>query len=181
VNRYYAGRYFSLRDPLPATLPCAPLALKSIPRVISVSGIARLISQWAATERRADGASPTKPFRYAILPLSPVQASQVCGTKKLRINPRCCPCQRPWSRFRLQARIRWHHWHAYCYSVSWAHTSTHAPINSAHGILTTICDSRDLPSRLQYAIVPIRIRDEPRDHWQGCLPGRTYRQHPGLQ
>jgi hypothetical protein len=57
-----------------------------------------------------------------------------------------------------EVRIRWH---AYCHSVSWARTSTHAPINSAHSILTTIRGSRDIPTKLRYAVVPIRIKGEP--------------------
>lgn len=59
--------------------------MKSIPRVTSVvSSMDRLLSEWAATERRRTGTSPTTPSRNAVLlgPFSP----QLCGSEKPRIN-----------------------------------------------------------------------------------------------
>jgi hypothetical protein len=64
VDCYYVGHYCSSQLPLLATLPCAPL--KPGPRVTSVSGMARLFSEWAAAERRPTGTSPRT--RNAILP-----------------------------------------------------------------------------------------------------------------
>jgi hypothetical protein len=56
----------------------------------------------------------------------------------------------------------------HCHSVSESHIRVHAPKNTAHGILSTICASHDIPTRPQYAVVPMRIKDKA-NHWQAGM------------